>query len=72
MSEFNQNISNLESRLDRKLNFLEAHYIKYMEVGGDHAEYVVCNDIDDLEKLCDQLKVTYQKYKENKGEEDAD
>ena len=58
--------------MSRRLSFLEGHYIRYMETGGDHGEYVVFNDIDNNGELCDQLRETYREYKNNKGEENAD
>jgi len=55
--------------MNRRISFLEEHYIGCMETGEDHHEYVVLNDIDGNVELCDQLRKTYQEYKKNKGEE---
>lgn len=62
-----ERFANFENSTGRKLSFLEAHYIRTMEEGEDHAMYVVVNDINDDEKLCNQLRKTYQEYKDVKG-----
>jgi hypothetical protein len=41
-------------------SFLQNHYNKWRAMGGDHAEYVVSNEIDDDEKLCEELKKNFE------------
>lgn len=44
------------------MNFLQRHYNLYRDAGGDHAYYVVGNDIED--DLAEELKVNYENVKE--------
>ena len=66
MNKYQQGFADLEKRVGRRLSFLEIHYVQNMEAGGDHAEYVVVNDIDDDKRLCDNLKDIYGKYQKVK------
>ena len=40
------------------MSFLQAHYNRYRDMGGDHASYVVWNDIDD--ELAKDLRESYE------------
>jgi hypothetical protein len=40
------------------MNFLQAHYNRYRDAGGDHVSYIVYNDIDD--DLATELKKNYE------------
>jgi hypothetical protein len=39
-------------------NFLQEHYNRYRDHGGDHAEYVVYNDIS--REVGEKLRITYE------------
>lgn len=39
-------------------NFLQQHYDHYRTAGGDHASYVVVNDLS--EELADELRATFE------------
>jgi hypothetical protein len=40
------------------MNFLQQHYNRFRDAGGDHAEYIVWNDIDD--DLAKELRENYE------------
>ena len=40
------------------MNFLQGHYNQYRQAGGDHASYVVVNDLSD--ETAAQLKAEYE------------
>ncbi len=53
---------------NRVENFLQQHYNMYRDAGGDHAEYIVWNDIDDNHKLCRELRERYEESKRRAAE----
>lgn len=44
-------------------NFLQQSYNAYRDAGGDHAMYVVYNDLYDNRKLCEELRTNYEMKK---------
>ena len=47
-------------RINRRESFLQQHYNSYKSKGGDHAEYIVWNDLDDNPELCRELRRNYE------------
>ena len=45
--------------MDTKDSFLFQHYKRFRDAGGDHAMYVVYNDIDDL-PVAKELRKLYE------------
>ena len=42
----------------KNLNFLQGHYNQYRDIGGDHAMYVVTNDLSD--ETAKELRGNYE------------
>lgn len=48
-------------------SFLQQHYNRFRDGGGDHTAYVVWNEIDDDKKLCEGLREGYKLHCEERG-----